>query len=656
MITKNIDFLASFSETLANQITNTKESIEINSDVISTKVKVNGSAWISDLEKFYIQVEEQFSYVDRVRFLRPVVSPRHCTPNQVLADMIDSEDILSLPALKILHSYNADANSSKKTELARSCILLGSLSLLKIDSLLAKLPHISTLILVEDDPVQLAIALHFADFKGIVEQLRCQGVGFELIYQPGVDNLGPCVLENLGKRYPCALIGFHIIKSPRLSPSLIKLYSWCHASDGLLDQAKGFIGNDTDEFNQVIHAVWNAVACNNPYLLKRDVIPDDFPITLVASGPSLDNQLAWLREEHHRLVIVAAASSLGTLLRNKIHVDAVVFLEMGSVVYKDLCDLLIEGFDLSGISLFAASTVDPRISGLFKETIFFHRPLSSAFCIFPNEDYAILPQAGPQAANAALEVVMQLGSRRVLLLGCDFAAVNPLMPRSTEAIGISERELSLPVPGNQGRTVFSSAELSTTRQFFENALRLYSPQAVSLGEGSLIENVIAYPQSTYREVADQHVASSESFKKYITSLPRRTVSRQELIHILESAKEYSGTRYDEAYQTFLGVCLWNQQMSVAYASFLTWDDHNMPSYQKLVHRLSRFPLFMAAMPLHDAASSDQWSVLLEDWHESLLFINTMTSSLLDFLILLASSSLIPSIDSSWVKRYLASKV
>ena len=72
----------------------------------------------------------------------------------------------------------------------------------------------------------------------------------------------------------------------------------------------------------------------------------DNPIILTASGPSLDAQISWLKDHHQDFTIVAAGSSVATLLRHDIHVDICVLLEMATTVFKDLNDLAMSGINL----------------------------------------------------------------------------------------------------------------------------------------------------------------------------------------------------------------------------------------------------------------------------------------------------------------------
>ena len=124
-------------------------------------------------------------------------------------------------------------------------------------------------------------------------------------------------------------------------------------------------------------------------------------------------------------------SSLGFLLNNDIRVDFAVFLERGSDIFVALNEYNKDnGNILSEINLIASSTVDTRLCTLFKQTIYFHRPLSSAYCLDLGAESSVLPVAGPEAANAAFDVAITLGFDNIKLFGYDFAAPSRKYTRS----------------------------------------------------------------------------------------------------------------------------------------------------------------------------------------------------------------------------------
>ena len=116
------------------------------------------------------------------------------------------------------------------------------------------------------------------------------------------------------------------------------------------------------------------------------------------------------------LTVVSAGSAIGALLRNGISPDYAVLLEMSSDVFRDMCLLVGEGYDLSEITLIASVTIDPRIASLFGSFVTYQRPVSTASLFFDDETKSALPYAGPQALNAAFEVCLFSDPKSITLL------------------------------------------------------------------------------------------------------------------------------------------------------------------------------------------------------------------------------------------------
>ena len=124
-------------------------------------------------------------------------------------------------------------------------------------------------------------------------------------------------MQHYADNNPLAFHSIGLIRSPVLSPDLIIANSWMNAPDGFLDLVRGYLGNDTDEFNQVIHALYLGVSCseNHVRLLNRDLSERKDAAILVASGPSLDDNIKFSNQTS-RDIIFASGSSIGALLRS----------------------------------------------------------------------------------------------------------------------------------------------------------------------------------------------------------------------------------------------------------------------------------------------------------------------------------------------------
>ena len=488
-------------------------------------------------------------------------------------------------------------------------IILGAplLSVLSLDLLSDSVKRI---IVLESNPRDLAIALSLVNLSTLVEEAKLARVGLQIIFESDAECLKAKIREELVAKQPTALFGMLLLRSPIENLQLNLIQSWMRSEDGLLQAVVGGLGSETDELNQVLQGI--VTACQRPVrqLVAPQLHRKDKPAVIVASGPSLEDALPWLRDHQESLQIVASGSSLGVLVRNHIKPACAVFLERSSTVYEnDILELKEEGHDLSSIPLIGSMTLDPRIHQLFDPVAFFHRPLSATLTLFPDEAGSKLLQSGPQSANAALEALLHLGHRRFLLIGCDFGAATRSHPRARQALGTSPRQLDLPLMGRHGRTVFSSPELSDAASYFANALCAYSAEVSSVAAGVVLEGV-NLDLVSLDENTSKLFANSEPLVSGWNMLPVANVSSEELRDRLDCGLD---AYYDLNIQIKDSILLskeWDLQLARKMDYLLGLDETGLSPAQALVKRLCRFPLLFTLQPLHDAEKED-WPHLVE---------------------------------------------
>ena len=611
------------------------------------RLQVSGECWLEQAQpQLAAALQQQLSIPDGVSV--PLVSNPPAAvppPGELLAAAIDQHQAVLLNALPNLM---APAVSAQKPHY-RSLAVLGSLMLEPLARSLAAgspLPW-QSLILLEDDPRQLAAALHLLDLPALVQALRAAGVGLELICESEAAALQDRFFSLISSEQPLALHGLQLLRSPQRSPALMELHSWLHAPEGCCQQAVGMLGFATDELNQTLQAVWSALANRPARLLQPQVLPADHPVVLVASGPSLDDQLPWLREHQQQLTIVAAGSALGSLLQAGIRPAAVVYLERATNVYRQLCDLAADAVDFRDILLIGSSTLDPRVPALFADSLIFHRPMAAASrCFFPAEQTALLPQAGPHVANAALEALLVLGCRRLLLVGCDFGTSQRGRDRAARALGTSPRDLSLAIAGNRGRTVFSEPQLLFAQQCFERMLVLLQGLDVRrLGEGVVLRGSVN--AETGAELLAQMAADPAVFRSLLLSrLPEAP-----LPHLSAPlAANLAATQAQlQAVRELLGGSEgWSHRFASAASALVTRDQPELPVEQQFAHALLAQPLFFLLGPLYHAAP-DQWQVERERACQSLSVLEGLLAAYEKLLEQFLRIPRLPGWDPEWLR-------
>jgi hypothetical protein len=504
------------------------------------------------------------------------------------------------------------------TAVFRDILVLGSLPIAALAGILPSLSEKDkpfSITLVESDITQLITLLCLIDLPAFVADCRAQKIGFNLIYNPEYTGLQEQLYSYLATAMPIAINGLQLITSPLKHPVLARLRGWIYSKSGLSPRYVATLGTTSDELNQATEAAWNILSHPQRALIAPVSSALNRSAVLVASGPSLDRHLDWLATHQDQLTIVAAGSSIGSLLRAGIRVDVAVQLERGSGVFDDMQELVKEGLPLDQVIFISSMTTDPRLTGLFKCRLFFHRPLATATALVPNEQEAYtLPHAGPEAANSALEILIKLGFSRLLLIGCDFAAVDRDRMRSAQAAGHSPRQLDIPMRGSHGRTVYSDASLVLVRDVFANTLRLFPHvQVERLGEG------IEIAGSHTVELQDLDLNSYSSHKpdweKICRELPNAHCSPQELRDLLSGVLQ----RLDEVEQEFKLLLTeasgWSIQLHRAFAPYFSYGLLQQDTAATvLVQRLWRQALFFMLQPLYDSSTSPvPWSQLVEEF-------------------------------------------
>ena len=258
-----------------------------------------------------------------------------------------------------------------------------------------------------------------------------------------------------------------------------------------------------------------------------------------------------------------------------------VFARNGSIIYYSLLDVLRRGHSISDITLISSPGVDPRAVPLFKDVIFFNRPSLSTRLLFLEQDYeSMLPQAGPQVINAALEFCLELGCKNFYLFGCDFSAERQEAPRSKSAFGFSMRELNLPVSSQSGSTIFTDAELLVTADYFNKMLGLYQAQAITQSNSVLLSNVIYQPSLSCDDILQN--SSSKDLRSLFnqaisahTSDLSLTSLRDRMIREIKNAPQIISSLKSQLNSILSNTDQWDRNTQVKINQLLSYNDFTM---------------------------------------------------------------------------------
>lgn len=250
------------------------------------------------------------------------------------------------------------------------------------------------------------------------------------------------------------------------------------------------------------HLFWDKV------VLERET-----PVIVVASGPSVDNAIDFIRENQEKAVIVTCGTGLGALLGYGIKPDFHVDTENTPGPLEILSGLS-EEHDLSGICFIGCNTVDPGVPALFDRRIMYYRDSVTSSLFFGR----LIPEvylAAPTVSNAAMRVMLGLGFRELYLVGVDLGSRDQGRHHSQKSIYLADDTFLETHPeheaaskyqllnfGNFGGTVWTNGSFLYASIFMANLLAGYEAAKVyNLSDGLRIKGTIPRLPSSARIAA-----------------------------------------------------------------------------------------------------------------------------------------------------------
>jgi len=266
------------------------------------------------------------------------------------------------------------------------------------------------------------------------------------------------------------------------------------------------------------------------------------PVIVVASGPSVDTAVDFVRDNRDRAVVISCGTGLGALLGYGIKPDFHVDTENTPGPLEILTGLA-EKHDLSGITLIACNTVDPGVPALFDERYLYFRDSVTATHFF-GRDYRPMYLAAPTVSNAAVRSALALGFREIYLVGVDLGSRDPDRHHSQKSIYMADetflqthpehRQASkYPIrrPGSLGGTVFANTSFLYAAMYMGNLMRVFpGTQVFNLSDGARIDGTT--PRLPRVVTIDNEPAS-------------KTRDLQIIVNTLDAGAGYKGFDADE---------------------------------------------------------------------------------------------------------------
>jgi hypothetical protein len=419
--------------------------------------------------------------------------------------------------------------------------------------LLAEETTCQDMIVIEPNLEFLYLSLYVFDWDSFINGMVREGRHFSIVADANARMIAESVRDQTRYVNPAFMEGMVFFESYPNS-TMARARDILVVERDTLTIGLGFL---EDEIDMVRNSYHNLKGFTGKYYNKLQG-PLPLPAFVIGSGPSLDNDLEFIKQNQANALIVSCGTSLRILLHNGIRPDFHVEIENVPVV-ADLMNNLSAKFDLSDITLLATSTVDPKVSQYFRQTIFYFRNGLASFPMFSQGIESTLGYSTPMVTNLGFSFAQEIGCRTIYNFGVDLGARNPAVHHAKDApYGAGEVEfkttINEPVPGNFGGTVYSEMVYLWAKQTMEYAMNRFSAYSIyyNCSDGVRLEGMVPKLSSTIellprdnkndvvRSVVDRFPQySAELFQKsWYDREPRKAMTemRDRLVKICKTGK------------------------------------------------------------------------------------------------------------------------
>jgi len=138
------------------------------------------------------------------------------------------------------------------------------------------------------------------------------------------------------------------------------------------------------------------------------------PVLIIGAGPSLDYNLAWLKKNHQKFIVVSVLATLKTLYNADIKPDIVTSMDAGTVHTEFLSNLPIDDFLSETLFVLSSVTHNSLINMFPKERVYIFESISQY-----KQNFGSI--VGTSIGETTYGLSLILGAKDIYLLGLDFA-------------------------------------------------------------------------------------------------------------------------------------------------------------------------------------------------------------------------------------------
>lgn len=336
-----------------------------------------------------------------------------------------------------------------------------------------------SLILVEQFQDFLWYSLHLNPWDAWIETIEARGGRVFIIMSDSAPSATTEVVDALRSDHGGTLDGTLVYTHYR-STLVRQIHAGLSAQISYVGSNRGFF---EDENIMITNATRNFIAGDFKIWRARPRREKLCPAFVVAAGPSVDNSIDVIKANRDRAVLISCGSGLKVLLAYGVKPDFHVEVE-NTFGQADILERVASQYDLSGITLVAAATVNPRTAAVFDDHIFFHRDSVCSTRFY--ETKQPIYNAVPTVANCGVRFALGMAFRDVYMFGVDLgkrldglhhSKVSSYYTDEAFMFSFQGTEESVQFPftneGNFGGTVQTNDGFLLSRLFLEKLIKSF---------------------------------------------------------------------------------------------------------------------------------------------------------------------------------------
>lgn len=214
---------------------------------------------------------------------------------------------------------------------------------------------------------------------------------------------------------------------------------------------------------------WNNRRSNGKMISELDVSQIKKDVIIIAGGPSVDDNMEFLRENQGKMTLIAVGTIFRKLVANNIIPDFVTALDPDPVIYKQF-----EGLEEQKVPILLTMVTYWKIAAAYQgEKYFIPLKEMESMIGYPlGEEYEDTWSVGDTVTNIAIISAIKFGAENVYLVGVDMAYPGGI----THAEGTAQRETKnvkgrIPMKDVNGGTVYTDKSLYIYHKQIEEFVR-----------------------------------------------------------------------------------------------------------------------------------------------------------------------------------------